>query len=113
MQKLTTDTVRATYDLLNPKGWQHCFEIFGYDFMIDEQFKVYLIEANTNPCLELCSPLLAKIIPNMVDNAFRIAVDPLFPPPDGKKWNGESCPENKFELIFDERVDGRKGDDKC
>ena len=27
------------------------FEIFGLDFLIDENFKVWLIEANTNPCL--------------------------------------------------------------
>lgn len=46
--------------------------------MIDENFKVYLIEANTNPSLEICSPLLARIIPELLDNSFRIAVDPLF-----------------------------------
>ena len=48
--------------------------------MIDEDFKVYLIEANTNPCLEICSPLLARIIPELLDNSFRIAVDPLYQP---------------------------------
>ena len=49
--------------------------------MIDDNCKVWLIEVNTNPCLELSSPVLARIIPQMLDNAFRIAVDPLFPPP--------------------------------
>ena len=34
------------------------FEIFGYDFMIDNNGKLWLIEINTNPCLELSSPLL-------------------------------------------------------
>lgn len=56
-------------------------EIFGLDFMIDENFKVWLIECNTNPCLELSCSLLAKILPNVIDNAFRIVLDPLFPPP--------------------------------
>jgi tubulin monoglycylase TTLL3/8 len=46
--------------------------------MIDENFKVYLIEANTNPCLEICCPLLARIIPELLDNSFRIAIDPLY-----------------------------------
>ena len=49
--------------------------------MIDENYKVWLIEVNTNPCFELSCPLLAKIIPTMLDNAFRICIDPLFPPP--------------------------------
>jgi hypothetical protein len=31
--------------------------------MINENLKVELIEANTNPCLELSSPLLARLIP--------------------------------------------------
>jgi len=39
--------------------------------MIDEVFKVYLIEVNTNPCLEIQSTLLARLIPNMIENALR------------------------------------------
>lgn len=49
--------------------------------MIDQNFKVWLIEVNTNPCLELSSPLLARIIPSMIENALKIGLDPLFPPP--------------------------------
>ena len=39
------------------------FELFGYDFMIDSNFKVYLIEVNTNPSIETnpC-PLLQRLI---------------------------------------------------
>ena len=50
--------------------------------MIDDNFKVFLIEVNTNPCLELSSPLLARLIPSMLENAIRLAVDPVFPPPE-------------------------------
>ena len=78
--------------------------------MIDEQFKVYLIEVTTNPCPEVSSPLLARLIPSMAENSLRLAVDPLFPPPEHfsqrKHVVNELCPENKFELIFDERIDG-------
>lgn len=52
--------------------------MFGYDFMIDENFKVYMIEVNTNPSLEICCPLLARIIPELLDNSFRIALDPVY-----------------------------------
>lgn len=39
------------------------FEIFGYDFMIDENMRVYLIEVNTNPCLDTSPcPLLQRLI---------------------------------------------------
>jgi len=43
-------------------GENNSFELFGYDFMIDDQFKVYLIEVNTNPCLETPCSLLSSLI---------------------------------------------------
>jgi hypothetical protein len=78
IERLVTDTYRAVYNKIDPSRLKNCFELFGYDFMIDENFKVYLIEVNTNPCLEISCPLLARIIPEVIDNTFRIALDPLF-----------------------------------
>jgi len=55
-------------------------EIFGYDFMIDEDLRPWLIEVNTNPCLEESSTLLKQLIPLMLDDAFKLTLDVLFPP---------------------------------
>lgn len=71
MKKLATDAIKSVYTKINPTKKEFSFEIFGLDFLIDENFKVWLIEANTNPCLELSSPLLGRIIPFMLENAFR------------------------------------------
>ena len=59
----------------------YSFELVGLDFMIDSNFRPWLIEVNTNPCLEVEGNVLSKIIPNLVENVLRIAVDPIFPPP--------------------------------
>lgn len=75
--------------------------------MIDEDLGIYLIEANTNPCIEInqCA-VLARIIPNMLECAFRIAVDPLLPPPDlNFKRGQEFLSENKFIQVFDYSVE--------
>lgn len=45
-------TFSATEKLLDPNKRKFCFEIYGYDFMIDEKLKPWLIEVNTNPCIE-------------------------------------------------------------
>ena len=83
---MASDCVRAVYGKIDPLHRDNSFEVFGLDFMIDNNFKVWLIEVNTNPCLELPSSLLARIIPNMIENAFRIAIDPLYPPPYFDEW---------------------------
>ena len=36
--------------------------------MIDADLKVWLIEVNTNPCLEESSPILEEILPRMLGN---------------------------------------------
>lgn len=51
---------------MNLNDRKHCFEVFGYDFMIDSEYKVWLIEINTNPCLDESSPLLQQLIPRMI-----------------------------------------------
>ena len=76
--------------------------------MIDEDMKPWLIEVNTNPCLELSSPMLARLIPAMLENAVKISVDPLFPPPvwpNSKKHLIPDAMDNKFELVYNDGTD--------
>ena len=54
------------------------FEIFGYDFMMDSEFNLFLIEINTNPGLEESSPWIKLIVPRMLDDALRLTIDQLF-----------------------------------
>lgn len=37
---------------ININGRKECFELFGFDFMIDEALKVWLIEVNSNPAID-------------------------------------------------------------
>jgi len=46
--------------------------------MIDDDMNVYLIEVNTNPCLDTSPcPLLQRLITQVLDQTFKIAVDPF------------------------------------
>ena len=63
---------------MNFMGFKNCFEIFGYDFILDENYKPYLLEINTNPGLEFSSPLIKKLLPRMIDDAFKLTIDEEF-----------------------------------
>lgn len=81
-KKVMEDTIKAVFNKIDPQRKQCSFEIFGYDFMLDEDFNLSLIEVNTNPCLDQPCPLLARLIPHMLENSLWIAVDPVCPFPD-------------------------------
>ena len=54
------------------------FEIFGYDFLVDQDYEVWLIEVNTNPSLEQSSDYLSQLIPRMINDAFKLTIDQVF-----------------------------------
>ena len=60
------------------KNARHCFELFGYDFILDHHMKPWLIEVNTNPSLEESGTLLAGLLPRMVDDMFKLTMDKVF-----------------------------------
>ena len=70
MKELVHQTIACANNKLrdggghNKKDFQ--MEIYGYDFMVDKNGGLWLIEINTNPCLEESSPLLQKLIPRML-----------------------------------------------
>jgi hypothetical protein len=43
MKRIALDAVKSCYTLLDPNKTLHNFEIFGLDFMIDANLKVWLI----------------------------------------------------------------------
>ena len=109
MRKLANDTIKSTFMRVDPNRNLHYFELFDYDFMVDENQKVWLIEVNSNPWLELSSDLLARIIPALVENVVKIAIDPVFLAPEwsnSRKGQILDFSENKFELVFNEVTDG-------
>ena len=82
---------------MNPQKRKQCFELFGYDFLIDEDFRVWLIEVNTNPYLGIPNDFIRKLLPQMIDDMFKIVLDYRFPALHTTQL------ENKFQLLYCER----------
>lgn len=71
----------STFDILNPNNRVHTFELFGFDFMLDENYKAWLLECNSGPSLSESNPFLSSLISRMLDDLFKITVDRVFPAP--------------------------------
>ena len=56
-----------------------------------------MIEINTNPGLEISSPLISKLVPRMIDDAFRLTIDKVFK----TKYSEERYRYNKEKKIHE------------
>ncbi len=63
---------------INTNDRKYSFEIFGFDFLIDNNFEAYVLEVNTNPGLEESSNLIKMLLPRMMDDALKLTIDDLF-----------------------------------
>jgi hypothetical protein len=50
----------------------NCFEIFGYDILLDSDLKPWLMEVNLSPSLATESPLDLTIKANLLADAFNL-----------------------------------------
>lgn len=78
MKTLIVKSCFATRKIIDPSKRRNCFELFGYDFIIDEDLNVWLIEVNTNPCIEDSSSILKILLPRMIDDLIKLTVDSMF-----------------------------------
>ena len=102
--KIVRITAGAAKDRINFMKRKNCFEIFGYDFMIDCNYNPFLIEINTNPGLEISSPLINMLLPRLIDDAFKLTIDVEYSSsnvyknmPSSFQVEGYSNDENMFE----------------
>lgn len=98
IKDIIIDTFLSVKKKMNPSNRHNCFELFGFDFLLDEDFRIWLIEVNHNPFLGTPNNYMKGLVPRMIDDMLKIVVDPVLKPntdPDADR-------PNDFEMIFRE-----------
>ena len=97
IKDIIIDSILSVRKKMNPNYRKNVFELFGFDFIMDEEFRLWLLEINTNPFLGTPNNQMKILVPQMMEDLIQLVVDPVFKPqkaPDTSK--------NGFELIYRE-----------
>ena len=55
---------------------KNSFEFYGYDFMVDQDLKVWLIEVNSSPSMECKGqPILQDLVKSVLTDLAKVVVD--------------------------------------
>eukprot|EP01063_Lacrimia_lanifica_P014481 TRINITY_DN2105_c1_g1_i1.p1 TRINITY_DN2105_c1_g1~~TRINITY_DN2105_c1_g1_i1.p1 ORF type:complete len:398 (+),score=130.74 TRINITY_DN2105_c1_g1_i1:107-1300(+) len=87
---------------------RHCFELYGYDLLVDSYLRPWLIEVNASPSLSYTTPMDRMLKGNVISDT----LDILFPPhnPDATYKDQRTAPISElslggFQVLVDETVD--------
>eukprot|EP00668_Euglena_longa_P016108 GGOE01020317.1.p1 GENE.GGOE01020317.1~~GGOE01020317.1.p1 ORF type:complete len:437 (+),score=105.42 GGOE01020317.1:49-1311(+) len=88
----------SVYDQLRLQGDYNAFQLFGFDLMVDADFKVWLLEINGSPAAA------ARLYESIAEGIIRLCLDTHFPPPPDDppsalpEVDGLGIPQ--FELVY-------------
>ena len=70
---------------------KHCFELYGYDIMIENNLKPWLIEVNASPSLSATTDADRDLKMTLISDTFQVVI------PDG--WSGGGANTCKEEEV--------------
>ena len=80
IKDLIIDVYSASKDNINPNKRGKSFELLGFDFLVDEDLRTWLLEVNTNPYLGVANEYIEGLLGRMIDDLLEITVDAEFKP---------------------------------
>mmetsp|Transcript_52513 Transcript_52513/g.94181 ORF Transcript_52513/g.94181 Transcript_52513/m.94181 type:complete len:700 (+) Transcript_52513:138-2237(+) len=101
MKQAVIDTLTSVQDTLSEsRAASSCFELLGYDFLVDAELGVWLLEVNTSPSMEYSTSITRRLVPEVLEDSLKVILGDG--PPD--------APFGKFELLLEgPRIRGTLG----
>ena len=71
-----------------------CFELFGFDLMVDDDFNMLLIEVNSSPAMDYSTAVTERLVKLVLEDVVKVVVDY----PNSKKKS--KCDTGLFECVY-------------
>eukprot|EP01062_Namystynia_karyoxenos_P076064 TRINITY_DN7414_c0_g1_i1.p1 TRINITY_DN7414_c0_g1~~TRINITY_DN7414_c0_g1_i1.p1 ORF type:complete len:409 (+),score=149.74 TRINITY_DN7414_c0_g1_i1:140-1366(+) len=91
---------------------KHCFELYGYDMLVDSNLKPWLIEVNASPSLSYTTTADRLLKSELISDTLDIVIPPGFPDPqersfkDHRIWPISELPSHTaFEVLVDDATE--------
>ncbi|KAJ1673773.1 tubulin--tyrosine ligase [Spiromyces aspiralis] len=82
--------------------WPNCLEQFGFDFLVDTNHRVYLLEANSYPDFKQTGKRLEGLVDEFMDASIRVALSELLLPRLGQQVPDElQQPIPTLDLVYE------------
>ena len=93
-------------NIINDK---HCFELYGYDMLVDDALKPWLLEVNASPSLTVTTEADRKLKQQVIWDTLAVAVPPDFLYGRRRGSASEAAPQRvgSLRLLVDEEVSMR------
>ena len=88
----TLGTFRGPFE--HKKG---CFELYGFDIMIDSEFNCWLIEVNSSPAMDYSTHVTEKLVKQCLEDTVKVIVDYEIPRTQKGKNKVDT---GEYELIY-------------
>jgi len=88
-------------------GDKHCFELYGFDMLLDSALKPWLLEVNASPSLSVTTRADRRLKGKLIRDMLAVVVPPDFPDTKTSRgstsWN-QQMQVGGFELLYDEAL---------
>ena len=78
---------------------KHCFEMYGYDVLLDSNCKPWLIEINASPSLTTTNEADKNLKKKLIDDVFKIVL------PNQGENSEKEIEGNGFYVLYDESIE--------
>ena len=73
MKNIVKWSLECCLDVMETR--KNSFEIFGYDFMIDQNLDTWLIEINSSPAMDYSTSVTEALVKQVLEDCVKVMID--------------------------------------